>query len=264
VTDRVAIGLRVIRLAEVTSTMDVALTLGRGDAPSGTVVVAGVQTRGRGRAGRAWAAPPGSALLCSVLLRTALAPVDLATLPLAIGSAVAAVVDPMVGGQCRLKWPNDLLVGDRKLGGILVQTIPIDGRERSLVVVGIGLNVVSGRDALPDGATSLAVEGDPSITVGRVEADLWSALQHAWEEFEGSGGRVDLSAWRDRAAYAGESVEIHGPDGPRQGTLRGVADDGALLLEVAGGVVQRHVAGDLVRGPRPISADATEGIGRRI
>ena len=106
-TDQI-IGRRIVRLDNVSSTMEVAARLGDAGEPEGTVVLAAAQTAGRGRAGRAWEAPPGSALLASVLLRPSVPTARLPVLSLLFGVAAAEAIERAAGIPCRLKWPNDL------------------------------------------------------------------------------------------------------------------------------------------------------------
>lgn len=254
---RVAIGSRVDHVGTVPSTMDIAERLGLDGAPSGTVVIAEHQTRGRGRLGREWVAPPGSALLVSVLLRTSLSPIRLASFSLVLGMAIAPVLDAWLPGPCRLKWPNDLLAGDRKLGGILVQTHPDPsagdaGQDATTVIVGIGINVATGRAELPPGATSLRTEGGRDVSVGDVAARLWPVLDVAWTAFEDAGGQVDLGPWDARGALIDELVELRLPGEVRRGTMRGVAATGALRLEEVDGTIRHYLSGEVTRGPQPI------------
>src|SRR5437763_9636755 len=125
------------RLGELDSANRHALELARQGVPEGLVVVADHQTAGRGRLGRSWEAPPGSSLLMSVLLRPSLAPERLHLTTVAVALAAADACEEVAGFRPALKWPNDLVVDDRKLGGILAE-VP----EPGAVVVGLGLNVL--------------------------------------------------------------------------------------------------------------------------
>ena len=130
-----------------------------GGAPEGTVLVAEAQTSGRGRMGRAWVSRPGAALTFSALLRPVVVPpARRGWIPLLAGVAIASAVAAAAGLDARLKWPNDVLVGGRKLAGILAE------QAAGAVVVGVGLNVSARRDELPiETATSLALEGAAGI-----------------------------------------------------------------------------------------------------
>ena len=249
------VGRRVIRLGTVGSTMDEAARLAGDGEPEGTVVLAEEQTAGRGRAGRRWQAPAGSAVLCSVLLRPRVAPARLAVLPLIAGVAVAEAVEAVSGLPCRLKWPNDVWLADRdgdaigrKVAGLLVtaRTGPV-GLDHA--VVGIGINVNAVPDDLPPGATSLGAEAGRPFDRDHVLNRLLERLDAGYRAFVAASGAPDLAGWRSRAAFLGEPVVVAVDGRNRSGVMLGVADDGALLLERADRSVERVLAGDLVRGP---------------
>jgi BirA family biotin operon repressor/biotin-[acetyl-CoA-carboxylase] ligase len=199
------------------STNERARELASAGAPHGTLVTAGEQTAGRGRQGRAWTAPPGSAVLMSVVLRD----FD-ELLPLAAAVATCEAV-PL---ECRIKWPNDVWAGERKLAGILAEARPQEG----WAVLGIGLNVTTDQfpPELSDVATSLHLEG--------VETDaeqIVPALVAALERRLGERGGSILAAWRERDALKGRQVRW----AAGQGTAAGIDDSGALLVETDDGLV---------------------------
>ena len=167
-----------MRLDSVTSTQDVAR-----DMPIGSVVIADHQTAGRGRMERRWEAPPGTALLVSFVL----APSRL--LSLAAGVAAAEACGPDV----RLKWPNDLLLDDRKLGGILVEATPYKA------ICGIGVNLTWA----PEGAAMLERPRDEVL--GRLEEQI-----ERWTE---APGELVLRRWRELSATLGRRVRIDGTEG---------------------------------------------------
>lgn len=203
----------------------------------GAVLVAESQTAGRGRLGRSWVSPPRAALTFSVLLRPRIPVSRLGWLPLLAGIAVATAVRD-VGAD--LKWPNDVLVGGRKLAGILAERSPAGD-----VAIGIGINVSMSAAELPPPspgalpATSLAIEG---AAVGR-EALLIGVLT----EFERRYGTVPVDEYRRLCATLGRQVRVELPgDRTLTGVAEDVDDDGRLLVRDEGG--QRHTvaAGDIV------------------
>jgi BirA family biotin operon repressor/biotin-[acetyl-CoA-carboxylase] ligase len=202
------------------STNERAKELAATGAPGGTLVTADEQTAGRGRQGRVWTAPAGSALLLSLLLR------DLderhALLPLAAAVAVCDAV-PV---DASIKWPNDVWIDGRKLAGILVEGRPQEG----WAVLGVGVNVTT--ESFPadivDTATSLGLAG-VSATPESVLAELLPALSR-W--LDAPDDEV-LSAWRSRDALKGERVRWS--DG--EGIAEGIDDSGALLVQTANGRV---------------------------
>lgn len=244
------IGHRIVRLASAGSTMDEAARLATAGAADGSVVVASAQTAGRGRAGRAWHAPAGTALFCSIVLRPTVPHARLSLLPLIAGERVATVIEQMAGLPCRLKWPNDVwLNGDgRKVAGLLMTArTATDSVEQA--ILGIGINVNSAIADLPPGATSMASEAGRLFDLDALLTDLLTALDTSYHAFLAAPNDDWLAGWRARAVYLDEPVSITIDDRRQTGIMRGVDDDGALLLETVGGDLTRIVAGDLVRGP---------------
>jgi BirA family transcriptional regulator, biotin operon repressor / biotin---[acetyl-CoA-carboxylase] ligase len=226
----------------------------RSGATEGLVVVAGEQTAGRGRTGRAWTVPAGTGLLCSVLLRPPVPPDRLSTLPLIAGVAVAEAIEDCAPVSCRLKWPNDVWIDGRKVAGLLAKATTSAGVVDH-IVLGVGINLTAKTAELPPGATSVAEESGTLVDRSRMLDALLLRLQWHYDRFVEAWGRPDLAGWRARAALLGETVTVEDAGAPITGRLKGVADDGALLVAVDGGV-KRIVAGDLSRGPVPAASDA--------
>jgi BirA family transcriptional regulator, biotin operon repressor / biotin---[acetyl-CoA-carboxylase] ligase len=235
-------------LASVDSTNRLLLDeAGRG-APEGLVVVADHQTAGRGRRDRSWSAPPGSALLVSVLLRPRLPPEQRHLVTVAAGLAAVDAVAATVGVRPGLKWPNDVLAGkrERKLAGILAEVGPGDA-----VVLGMGLNL---RGAAVDPAVrhlAVAVDelGDRSVVRDDLLAAWLRRLEGGLGLLEVLGGPAELvHRYRDACVTIGRPVrvEIAGAAEPLVGTAVGVADDGRLLVERTDGSLVPITAGDVV------------------
>jgi len=199
------------------STNDRARELAEAGAPHGTLVTAGEQTAGRGRQGRAWTAPPGSAVLMSLVLRD---PNELLPLAAAVAACEAVPV------ECRIKWPNDVWARGRKLAGILAEGRPQEG----WAVLGIGLNVTTEEfpPELRDSATSLRLEG-VETDAESVLAALLATLDHRLDDKPAEL----LSAWRELDALNGRQVKWR--DG--EGTAAGIDDTGALLVDTEDGRV---------------------------
>ncbi|HVT66361.1 MAG TPA: biotin--[acetyl-CoA-carboxylase] ligase [Trebonia sp.] len=218
----------------------------------GRVLVAEQQTAGRGRRGRSWSSPPGASLSFSVLLRPASVPPDRrGWLPLLTGVAVASAVRSVAGVAAVLKWPNDVLVGERKLAGILAEQSP-DG---AAVVIGTGLNVAIPADALPVSptglaATSLLVEGasvsrETLLLAILGELEGWYAAFRADPDPVGSGL---LAAYRPLCTTLGRAVRVELPAGRvLAGTATDLDADGRLLVTPSPGAPPTPVsAGDIV------------------
>ena len=222
------------------------------DAPEGQVLVAEEQTAGRGRLGRTWTSVPGASLTFSVLLRPAGVPAERrGWLPLLAGVAVASAVRSVAGVQAVLKWPNDVLVGNRKLTGILAE----QSADASAVVIGMGTNVATPADALPVSpaglpATSLLVEGasvarEPLLLAILAELERWYAAFRADPDPVRTGL---FDAYRPLCVTLGQQVRVELPVGRiMTGTATGIDPDGRLLVaDAAGGRPQAISAGDVV------------------
>jgi BirA family biotin operon repressor/biotin-[acetyl-CoA-carboxylase] ligase len=217
----------------------------------GLVVVAAEQTAGRGRRGHTWFSPPGSGLYVSVVLAPAAATIDppraTALLTLAAGVALAEGIEQASGLRIDLKWPNDLQVTRRKLGGILAESSG-SGGATDTVVVGYGLNVRSTAfpPELGDRATSLESELGRALDRHHLLAETLAALSRRYEDL--LAGRFDaiLDAWRRLApAASGARVTWTTSAGEASGVTAGIDDRGALLVRVDDRV-ERIVSGEVV------------------
>lgn len=224
----------------VGSTNDVARALAEAGARAGTAVLADEQTRGRGRRGRAWTAPGGHGLLLSIVLHPGAAAAGV--LPLRVGLAAARAVEALAGIPVAIKWPNDLMVGGRKLGGVLCEGAGEGGRS-AFVVAGIGLNVLQRAHDWPPElrarATSIAAETGRAVEIpdlaGRVLADVSMAIAAGGEVLDGE--ETDALARRD--PLRGRNVVV---DGRPAGRAAGIDREGALLVQ-HDGATRRIISG---------------------
>jgi BirA family biotin operon repressor/biotin-[acetyl-CoA-carboxylase] ligase len=254
-------------VAETGSTNADVLALARNGAPEGVVLVADHQTAGRGRRDRTWLAPPGSSLLVSVLLRPRVTLAPAATMATAV--AMAEAVEQAAGASPTLKWPNDLVVDDRKLAGILAEadwpagsTISAGWRapasyERVPLVVGIGLNVTWPGDgpasdlpeelaALGETATALNWLGAIADRVELLVAFL-RRLEVRYDELVRSGSpAATLEVWRRRSATLGRRVRVDLGADEVEGTAVDVTDEGHLVVDTLEGDRRTLAVGDVV------------------
>ncbi len=240
------LGRTLIVRAETASTNDdVAGALSDG-LPDGVTAVADAQVRGRGRAGRTWTHAPGQGLALSVGLHLGCDVRQAGVIPLAAGLAAAEAVERL-GGSPRLKWPNDLLLGGRKLAGVLCE-LRHAAAGGETVVIGLGLNVRTRVEEfapeLRETATSLALAGIDAA-VEDVAAEFLNALEPRWDALQEGDRATILEAWSARGAHWGQVVTVHAPDGPRTGVALRLDPDGALVLRLESGVESRVLAGDL-------------------
>jgi BirA family transcriptional regulator, biotin operon repressor / biotin---[acetyl-CoA-carboxylase] ligase len=235
------------------STNDVAMKLAA-DAEEGTVVVANEQTAGRGRYGRTWFSPPATGLYVSIVLKPPSADAEhdrvISLLTLASGVALADAIDAVAAIRAEIKWPNDLIVGGRKLAGILAERVSsAQGNSRTAmpVILGYGINV--GANAYPpelsDRATDLQSETGRLVERAALCAETLAAVSRRYQDL--LAGRFDaiLDAWRARAPTSqGAHVSWNTPQGIKTGVTAGIDDRGALLVQVTHGI-ERIVGGEL-------------------
>jgi BirA family biotin operon repressor/biotin-[acetyl-CoA-carboxylase] ligase len=237
-------------LASTSSTNDVAARLAESGADEGTTVVAEAQDAGRGRHGRVWFSPRGAGLYVSVIVRPAAGlagggnPASLLTL--ASGVAIAEAVRAVTGLPAEIKWPNDVVIGRRKLAGILAEAA-VQGGALHFVVVGFGVNLQPAAypPDLASRATSLEAETSRPVDRALVLAEILAAMGKRYADLR--VGRFDaiLSAWRHLAAsLPGAHVEWDSPAGVIRGCAEDIDRDGALLVNVDGRI-ERIVSGEL-------------------
>jgi BirA family transcriptional regulator, biotin operon repressor / biotin---[acetyl-CoA-carboxylase] ligase len=230
---------------------DLAARAGAEDLAEGVVLTTDDQVAGRGRLGRTWTAPPRSGLAVSVLLTPReVDPGRWSWLPLLTGLAVLDVLQRVCGLPAVLKWPNDVLVGERKLSGILAERLQLGSGPA--VVVGAGLNVSLHADELPvPTATSLLIEGSATIDREVLLRAYLRALEHRYDRWRSAAGDPRASdiaaAYRESCSTIGREVRVNLPTGEVvDGLADGVDDSGRLLLQDSAGLTRALAAGDVV------------------
>lgn len=242
--------VNVIRYPEVDSTNTIALAMGNQGAAHGTVVQADVQTGGRGRLSRHFSSPPGG-LYVSVILRPGLSAGNLPLVTLAAGVAVAEAIEKTVGIQVFLKWPNDIYLNDKKMGGILVEAAPYSHASSSIpyVVAGIGLNVNTERESFPDSlqdfATSLYCQTGLSYDIDMLLQSLIDELLQAITILEQNPEYV-LASWQERDYLLSKQLCWQVPRGKDiYGTGMGLLPDGRYCLASRDGQEYQVLSGDI-------------------
>ena len=236
------VGQRVICYPSLTSTMAVAREEAQQGAPEGTVVIADEQTAGRGRMGRVWRSPRGSIALSVILYP------DIIYLPSLIMVASLAVVhsiELVTGLKPQVKWPNDILIDDRKVCGILVES-RVRGNVVDYSLIGIGMNVNLNPSALGEfitPATSLSQESGQPVSRLDLVRQLLVELDRLYLSLP-AGGAV-YEEWRERLVTLGKPVTVTWGESRYEGIAESVAGDGSLRLRQADGSLTRIVAGDV-------------------
>jgi len=237
-------GLSVEVVESAPSTNALVAERARAGAAEGLVVVAEHQTSGRGRLDRSWETPPRAALTFSVLLRPRVAPTEWPWLPLMTGYAVARALRE-AGFAAGVKWPNDVLIGDGKVAGILVERV--DTPTGPAAIVGVGINVGTTREELPiEAATSLAIEA--GAAPDRTDILLWvlGALREEYDAWEAGGAATLHAAYLRSCVTVGRDVQVALPGGGAlTGRATGIDPGGRLTVNGPDGEVAVG-AGDVV------------------
>ncbi len=233
---------------EIESTNLEARTLAVDGAPEGTVVIAESQTGGRGRLGRRWISPAGKGLLFSTLLRPAIPMADAHLLTLVAAVASAEAIEEQSGVGVAIKWPNDLYVADRKVGGILLE-VSGEQDEVDWVVVGVGINVNTDYTELPvalrRGAVSLKMVNGAAIDRSELLARILLALEGHYVEAVRNGFDRALAGFRARDYLRARTISVQTREGSVVGEASGIDERGALLVQLPHRHVRRFHAGDV-------------------
>jgi BirA family transcriptional regulator, biotin operon repressor / biotin---[acetyl-CoA-carboxylase] ligase len=230
--------------------------LERAHVPPGVadVLLAEHQSAGRGRRGRTWLAPLGGAICLSLGWSFPEVPRDLAALGLAVGVCARRALAARCRDPIALKWPNDLTIADRKLGGILSE-MRAESEGPAYVVIGLGVNVALGKrlreqvEATGTSPTDLEAAGADPLPRNAIVADLVSEIVAGLERFQREGLRPFIEEWKEADALRGRPVSVLSGDAATRGVARGIDTSGALLIETPHGL-QKLVSGEVSVRPR--------------
>lgn len=242
------VGVRLVCLQETASTNSDAFRLAEEGAPEGTVVFADSQSGGKGRMGRKWASPSGVNLYCSVVLRPPIMPYEAPQLTFLSAVAVVRALESFPGIRPEIKWPNDVLIGGKKIAGLLNEmSAETDGI--NFVVLGIGVNINMTHDQFPEDlrnpATSLGIELGHSVPRAPFAAAVLNELDRLYDQFRVHGFRPVREEWQRCCNALGRQLLVS--DGGREivrGSFDGIDEDGALLVRTGRGV-ERILCGDV-------------------
>lgn len=249
------IGRLVETHTSIGSTNDEARRRAKEGAPDGTMIVAMEQTGGRGRRGRTWHSPPGAGLYVSFILRPSFSPDKAPIMTLMAAVALRRALIKTCNVDLQIKWPNDLLAHGslKKVAGILAE-LDASTTEIHALILGLGLNLleVEWPEEIAHLATSVEALANEKPDRAKLLSQLCWELENLLGVFERKGPAPILDAFSEAAAGRGETVEVRDGDEQLFGKLKGVSEDGALLLDT-GGEVRRIYAADLLLpgAPRP-------------
>ena len=240
------IGRHVVSLDTVASTMDEAFRLGMEGVPEGTIICAEAQSKGRGRLGRGWVSPKGKGIYFSLILRPKFTLAQMAQLTLMSAVALSQALEKNAHVKTQIKWPNDLLVGNRKLAGILTE-LRAEMDQVKFVVIGMGLNVNASSQQLVPEATSLRIETDETHNRVIVMRDILESLESWYTILQTEGFAPVLNEWKKRSATLKKRVSVRDPNGAVEGLAIDLDHDGGLLIRQDSGVIIKKMAGDVVQ-----------------
>lgn len=239
------IGKKIFYYKRVTSTMDIAWDLARGGALEGSLICAESQTKGRGRLGRSWFSPYLKGLYFSIILKPLISPYKVGLISLLAAIAVVEGLKRNFDLPLSIKWPNDVLVNNDKLCGILTE-LDAEQDRVNFVIVGIGLNVNTSKEQLPPKATSLFLLLKRKIDRLEVFKNILEELEGAYLNFQKEKESFVIDNWRRLSYFAGVKVRVKLPNREvREGKVLDIDKDGALLLRRDEGIVERILAGDV-------------------
>jgi BirA family biotin operon repressor/biotin-[acetyl-CoA-carboxylase] ligase len=245
------IGHDIRHFTEVDSTNEVAKKLAEEGASEGTIVIAEVQRRGKGRRGKRWLSPEGGVWM-TIILRPDIPLAKAPLLTLVTGVAVAQTLQMECGLDVGIKWPNDILIGEKKVCGILTEASADKGR-LDYVVLGIGIDLNVDVEDFPldlkKGATSLKNELDREIYGVEVVQKFLENFEEVYEDFKKGQFQDILTQWRRLSKTIGREVEVHKKGRLVVGEAVGINRDGALILELEDGSLRKVISGECIHRP---------------
>jgi len=242
----------IVRLKVTESTNSYAFDLAKKGAAPGIVVTAASQTSGRGRLKRSWLSPPGMGLYFSLLLQPDLAVEDLPKITLAAGLAICKAVADEAAVNLQIKWPNDLMLVGRKLGGILTETTSVqnENQKRPYVVIGVGLNLYEPEGGFPaslkERATALSKHTDREIVADKLLERCITAIENVVNRMEKGDFPAILEEWKQRDAIKDKELSWVTPQGKKvTGKSLGPDADGILHIRDKTGMIHEVISGDV-------------------
>ncbi len=240
------IGKRIYCFEIVDSTMDVAYELGMENLPEGTLVCAETQRRGRGRMGRQWISPKYKGIYFSLILRPDILPNEAPKLTILSAVAVREAIEEFTALGCQIKWPNDILLHDKKVGGILTEMQAETDKVR-FVIVGIGMNVNTEKSLLSPRAASLKEEKGEKISRLDLLKEILRRIEKYYFLFKAQGFLPIADEWKKHSAILGHHIKILSHHNTIEGEAIDLDADGSLLVRRDEGFIEKVLAGDVVK-----------------
>lgn len=239
-------GRKIYHYDLVDSTMDIAMNLAIKGSPEGTAVCAEGQTKGRGRLGRDWISPKYKGVYLSLILRPNLLPNEASKLTILTSLAVAEAINKITGLSPSIKWPNDILVNDKKVGGILTE-LNAEQDRINFAIIGIGINVNTPISSLPKDASSLSFQKKTKLSRVELVKEILREIDKLYLLFRKRGFIPIVKRWKKFSYLQGERVKIICHREKLEGEVLDIDSDGGLLIREDSGFIKKVIAGDVVR-----------------
>jgi BirA family biotin operon repressor/biotin-[acetyl-CoA-carboxylase] ligase len=239
------IGKKVYYFDSVSSTMDAALQLGIKGSTEGTIILAETQTKGRGRLGRNWFSPKYKGIYLSLILRPKILPNQTPLLTLMAAVSICEAIKEKTGLNCQIKWPNDILIHHKKLGGILTE-LNAETDVSRFIVIGMGLNVNNEKKTIPVGATSLKEQKEKDLNRLDLLQEILRKIEANYLTFQKKGSQAIIEAWREWSISLGRRVRVNCQKQHIEGEALDIDIDGGLLIRNDSGLIQKVMSGDVV------------------
>ena len=243
-------GKAVVSYKKVDSTNDIAYSLAEKGVREGMVILADEQAKGKGRHGRSWASPAKSGIYMSCIIRPPIAPSEIPKITLVAAVAVAKAIRQVTGLEATIKWPNDILIRGEKVCGILTE-MRAEQDSVDFIVLGIGVNVNTPQKSLPKGATSLKEElrrakRDEEISRIELAKKILEMLDEYYIMLKEKGSKPIIEEWKGLSSMLGSRVKAVLPNRTIEGQAHDIDPDGALVLRLDSGVLEKVSSGDIV------------------
>jgi BirA family transcriptional regulator, biotin operon repressor / biotin---[acetyl-CoA-carboxylase] ligase len=227
------------------STMDLAMQLGMQAHANGTLVLAESQTHGQGRLGRSWFSPKYKGIYLSLILRPKILPAASPILTLMAAVSICEAVKEVTGLDAQIKWPNDILIHNKKLAGILTE-MNAEMDKVNFVVIGIGINVNNDKKSLIAQATSLKEERGEGLSRITLLQELLSRIENNYLLLENKGSQEIIDKWRSFSLTLGKRVKVYCQNKHLEGLALDIDQDGGLLIRRDSGIISKVTCGDVI------------------
>ncbi|MFA4992129.1 MAG: biotin--[acetyl-CoA-carboxylase] ligase [Candidatus Omnitrophota bacterium] len=239
------IGRKIYSYEEVESTNGVAYDLAMQGEKEGSVVISESQRSGRGRMGRKWISPKGKGAYFSAIVRPDILPNEVSSITLISALSVAKTIREETNLAAFIKWPNDILIGPRKVCGILTE-MNAEADKINFVIIGVGININTKKELLPDSATSLSAELGGDVRRLDFVKSLFRRMDGYYAVFRNGGIDDIISEYKSFAGFFGKRLQVSYHDSKIEGYAIDVDKEGALILRMDSGLNEKVMAGDVV------------------